>query len=60
MPTEGEISRRQNDPPRPLTEEEWGALERLSRAPEGLPAVSTYTIECVLGEAGWHWQKSRN
>jgi transposase len=31
----------------------------LRRAPDGLPAVSTYTIWCVLSEAGWSWQRTR-
>src|SRR5262249_4028530 len=31
----------------------------LRRAPDGLPAVSTYTIWCVLTEAGWSWQRTR-
>jgi transposase len=31
----------------------------LRRAPDGLPRVSTYTIWCVLHDAGWHWQRSR-
>jgi transposase len=31
----------------------------LRRAPDGLPQVSTYTIWCVLSEAGWSWQRSR-
>lgn len=32
----------------------------LRQAPDGLPQVSSYTSWCVLGEAGWHWQKSRS
>jgi transposase len=28
-------------------------------APDGLPKVSTYTILCVLHDAGWVWQKDR-
>jgi transposase len=32
----------------------------LRQAPDGLPHVSTYTIWCALGEAGWHWQRSRS
>src|SRR5258706_2382486 len=31
----------------------------LRRAPDGLPQVSTYTIWCVLTDAGWSWQRSR-
>jgi hypothetical protein len=31
----------------------------LRRAPDGLPRVSTYTIWCVLRDAGWHWQRTR-
>lgn len=31
----------------------------LRRAPDGLPQVSTYTIWCVLSEAGWRWQRTR-
>jgi transposase len=31
----------------------------LRRAPDGLPQVSTYTIWCVLHDAGWSWQRSR-
>jgi transposase len=31
----------------------------LRRASDGLPAVSTYTIWCVLSDAGWSWQHSR-
>jgi transposase len=31
----------------------------LRRAPNGLPQVSTYTIWCVLREAGWSWQRTR-
>jgi transposase len=31
----------------------------LRRAPDGLPAVSTYTIWCVLSDAGWSWQRTR-
>src|SRR5262245_31957573 len=32
----------------------------LRRAPDGLPAVSTYTIWCVLHDAGVRWQKDRS
>lgn len=32
----------------------------LRRAPDGLPAVSTYTIWCVLHEAGVSWQRDRS
>jgi len=31
----------------------------LREAPDGLPNVSTYTIWCVLRDAGWTWQKDR-
>ena len=31
----------------------------LRKAPDGLPNVSTYTILCVLYDAGWTWQKDR-
>jgi transposase len=31
----------------------------LRRAPDGLPQVSTYTIWCVLRDAGWSWQRTR-
>jgi transposase len=31
----------------------------LRRAPDGLPQVSTYTIWCVLRDAGWTWQRTR-
>lgn len=31
----------------------------LRRAPDGLPQISTYTIWCVLSEAGWSWQRTR-
>ena len=35
-------------------------LQRVLRqAPDGLPGVSTYTIWCVLHDAGWTWQKDR-
>src|SRR6266851_1536892 len=32
----------------------------LRRAPDGLPFVSTYTILCVLREAGLSWQRDRS
>ncbi len=32
----------------------------LRRAPDGLPQVSTYTIWCVLHEAGVTWQRDRS
>ena len=32
----------------------------LRRAPDGLPRVSTYTIWCVLHDAGWTWQRARS
>jgi transposase len=31
----------------------------LKEAADGLPNVSTYTIWCVLHDAGWTWQKDR-
>jgi hypothetical protein len=31
----------------------------LREAPTGLENVSTYTIWCVLRDAGWTWQKNR-
>jgi transposase len=31
----------------------------LRRAPDGLAQVSTYTIWCVLHDAGWSWQRTR-
>ena len=31
----------------------------LREATDGLPNVSTYTIWCVLRDAGWAWQKNR-
>lgn len=32
----------------------------LRRAPDGLPLVSTYTIWCVLHDAGFRWTKDRS
>jgi transposase len=32
----------------------------LRRAPDGLPQVSTYTIWCVLHDAGYTWQQDRS
>jgi transposase len=32
----------------------------LRQAPDGLPEVSTYTIWCVLHEAGFRWQRDRS
>jgi transposase len=32
----------------------------LRQAPEGLPQVSTYTIWCVLHDAGYTWQRDRS
>src|SRR5262245_17348972 len=32
----------------------------LRRAADGLPQVSTYTIWCVLHDAGWSWQRRRS
>ena len=31
----------------------------LRQAPDGLPAVSTYTVQAVLKEAGWSWPRTR-
>src|SRR5260370_38796439 len=31
----------------------------LRQAPDGLPHVSTYTLWCVLHEAGYSWQENR-
>ena len=33
--------------------------QALHEAPDGLPKVSTYTILCVMHDAGWTWQKDR-
>ncbi len=33
--------------------------QALRRAPDGLPHVSTFTIWCVLHDAGYTWQQSR-
>ncbi|HEU4954790.1 MAG TPA: helix-turn-helix domain-containing protein [Gemmatimonadales bacterium] len=39
----------------------FSTLQRaLRRAPDGLPGVSTYTIWCVLHEAGIRWGKDRS
>jgi transposase len=32
----------------------------LREAPDGLPEVSTYTIQKVLHEAGWSWQRDQS
>ncbi|HEV2457057.1 MAG TPA: helix-turn-helix domain-containing protein, partial [Ktedonobacterales bacterium] len=32
----------------------------LRRAPDGLAQLSTFTIWCVLHDAGWSWQRSRS
>jgi transposase len=32
----------------------------LRRAPDGLPRVSTYTIWCILHDAGFTWQRDRS
>ena len=32
----------------------------LRRAPDGLPGVSTYTIWCVLHDAGFTWDRDRS
>lgn len=29
-------------------------------APDGLPNISTYTVWCVLRDAGWSWQQARS
>ncbi len=34
--------------------------QALRRAPDGLPHVSTYTIQRVLHEVGYSWQKNRS
>ncbi len=34
--------------------------QALRQAPDGLPTVSTYTIWCVLHEAGLRWSKDRS
>jgi hypothetical protein len=31
----------------------------LRKAPDGLPAVSTYTVRAVLQEGGWSWPRTR-
>jgi transposase len=33
---------------------------RLREAPDGLPTVSPYTIQKVLHEAGWSWQRDQS
>jgi transposase len=33
--------------------------QALRQAPDGLPYVSTYTIQRILREAGYRWQKNR-
>jgi transposase len=33
--------------------------QALREAADGLPKVSTYTILCVMHDAGWTWQKDR-
>jgi len=41
----------------------WSLATRqraLRQAPDGLPTVSTYTIWCLLHEAGYTWQKDRS
>lgn len=48
--------------PKPDGTATWSlvTLQRaLRRAPDGLPQVSTFTIWCVLHDAGWSWQRSR-
>jgi transposase len=54
-------ARRSPDPERDQTAT-WSltTLQRaLRRTPNGLAQVSTYTIWCVLTEAGWSWQRTR-
>jgi transposase len=54
-------ARRSPDPERDQTAT-WSltTLQRaLRRTPDGLAQVSTYTIWCVLTEAGWSWQRTR-
>jgi transposase len=49
--------------PKPDGTATWSlvTLQRaLRRAPDGLPHVSTFTIWCVLRDAGWSWQRSRS
>ena len=54
--------RRTPDPERDGTA--TGSLTLLRRvlrtAPDGLPAVSAYTIRAVLWEAGWSWLRTRS
>lgn len=48
--------------PKPDGTATWSlvTLQRaLRRAPDGLPQVSTFTIWCVLHDAGWRWQRNR-
>jgi transposase len=48
--------------PKPDGTATWSlvTLQRaLRRAPDGLARVSTFTIWCVLHDAGWSWQRSR-
>jgi hypothetical protein len=33
--------------------------QALRQAPDGLPHVSTFTIWCVLRDAGYTWQRDR-
>lgn len=52
----------QHEPDGTATWSFWSltTLQRaLRRAPDGLPQVSTYTIWCVLTDAGWSWQRTR-
>ena len=49
--------------PKPDGTATWSlvTLQRaLRRAPDGLAQVSTFTIWCVLHDAGWSWQRSRS
>ncbi len=47
--------------PKRYTEAEQARILRaLRRAPDGLPTVSTYTIGCVLHDAGFAWGKDRS
>lgn len=54
-------ARRSPDPERDGTGT-WSLMtlrRALRKAPDGLPAVSTYTIRAVLQEAGWRWPRTR-
>jgi transposase len=66
--TAGEQERILREVRRPADREEDGTatwslstLQRaLRRAPDGLPQVSTYTIWCILHEAGYTYQQDRS